>query len=243
MNRIKLIFVLIIIFTLGSKALQAGVFFEGGVYGYGNMTFASPISNNADFSFSSSEYSTYNTSYLTSGGFGFEGGGVAQFGLFIDNPSEYSGTSVLLEIGAQSEYTKYTTTVLEYLDEPVYNISFIEKTTFASAMTGLGVKLHFFNYVSIGLFVGAKYVLGSEQITRTLDDGSQLEIERDPSATIYPYVKVSLEYAIPINSFIHIPVGLFFMFDGDQYFVDYVDNRTFSFALGIQTGVRFRAGK
>ncbi len=243
MKNIKLIFTLIIIFTLSGKVLQAGVFFEGGIYGYGNMTFSAPISNNVDFSFSGTEYSSYNTVSLANGGFGFEGGGLAQFGIFIDNPREYSGTSIMLEVGVQSEYTKYTTTVFEYLDTPVYDVSFTEKTTFATALTGFGVKMNFFDYASIGVFAGAKFVITSEKITRTLPDGSETYIEKTSASSVYPYVKVSLEYAIPINNLITIPVGLFFMFDGDQYFIDYVDNRTFSFALGIQTGVRFRAGR
>ncbi len=241
MRNIRLVFTLIIVFTLTSGFGYAAVYFELNLYGYGNMAFNLASSNNNLFALTNSPYIPRNSEAISIGGFSGEGGAFSQIGVFIDYPSEFSGFSIMAEFGVQFETMKYTTSVIELNGKPIRNVNYEVATSFGTFNLGAGGKVHFFENISIGVFLGIKFIVSPETVSRISSDGLINEsFTRSTKDIIYPYAKISAEYSIVVNNNLAIPLGVFFGFDGAQYLTDDVENRTFSLDLGFMVGMRYR---
>lgn len=246
MRNIRLAFILLMALALTSKIGYSALYFEMNVYGYGNMTFGLPSSNNTSFAFDGAQYNGVpleprHYDAIVSGGFSWEGGFLSQLGIFIDYPSEFSGISIMAEVGTQLENMEYTSSIVEYKNASVVNANCKVSTSFWTVNLGAGAKAHFFENIAIGVFLGVKFIVSPETVSRVSSDLSIDEnFSRATPAIAYPYAKISAEYSIVINNNLAIPIGVFFGFDGAQYLTDDVENRIFSVDIGLMVGLRYR---
>ncbi len=237
-------FIIASIFACG--VLHSAVHLEFSGYAFGNMAFGMPTSNNNNFALegvtiNEQLFEARSTESISSGGFAGEGGILAQAGLFIDHHTEFSGYSLLAEVGFQCENMNYIVDVVSFRNEDIRNFNVGVYTRFWTVNTGVGVKAHFFDNVAIGLLVGLKFIVSDEYVRIIASDNNfKRSFTQKTVDPVYPYVKVLAEYSIPVRDNISIPIGTFLLFDGTQYLTDVTENRIFSLDLGFMAGLRYR---